>query len=130
MGMFLDAETYLSRTRIDSVKEMDTEDIEDLLIHPAERRLDEAFGLDLNTDGDPQHWWGRFEADETDKLRGKFQKDMRISVILVCDRMALNPRGLKSQTVRGASINYGAKMPHEVKSLMRRWGTPNRLFRV
>lgn len=128
MGAFLDSETYLSKTQVDSVKQMDTEDIEDRLIFPAERRLDEAFNLGLNTDAEPYHWVGRFDLRPA--LRTEYQRTMRICTIILCDRMALNPRGLATQSVRGASVNYGAKMPHEIKSLMRKWSQPNRLFRV
>lgn len=132
MGDFIDTETLKARSRLDSLREMDTEDIEDLLITPAERRLEEVFELDLNTDAVPR----RFESAFEDKphLLARFQKDMRSAVILLIDRMEQNPHGYKSQSVRGSSVTFGRSMPVEVSSLLGRWGTggakTGRLYRV
>ncbi len=119
MGTFTDAETLKSRTRLDEIKEMDGDDIEDMLIRPAERRLEEAFCLDLDTDAEPRHlvqWFIR----RPDKLV-EFRKDMAICVILLADRMESNPHQHRSQSVRSAAVTFGPRMPHEVKSIMQQW---------
>lgn len=131
MGLFVYAEDVVAKTRIQSVKTMDTEDIELLLIVPAEKRIEEAFDLNLDTDAMPRSWAGIFET-RSDLLE-KFQRDMRISVFLLVDRMASNPHGYSSQSVRGTSVSYGRSMPQEIQSLMRQWGEggakTGRLFR-
>lgn len=120
MGVFIDAEKLKARSRIEEIREMDTEDIEDLLIRPAEAILESAFKLDLNTDADPSHWVGRFTTNPN--LRTKFKADMLSSLIILCDRMESNPNDLKTQSVRGSSVTFGSKMPWEVKTLLSKWG--------
>lgn len=119
MGVFTDAEKVKARSRLDEIKEMDVEDIEDLLIRPAERRLEENFCLDLNTDAQPRHLVAWFERRPS-KLT-EFLRDMEICIILLVDRMESNPHGHGSQSVRGSSVTFGTRMPPEVQSIMRQW---------
>lgn len=119
MGSFAYAGEVKARSRLDEIKEMDSEDVEDLLIRPAERRLEEAFCLDLNTDAIPRHLASHL-ASRPDRLT-EFQRDMKICVILLVDRMESNPHGHASQTVRGSQVVFGKRMPQEVSSMMRQW---------
>jgi len=119
MGLFTDPEKLKSRSRLDEIKQMDTEDIEDLLIRPAERRLEEAFCLELNSDAQPYHLVSFFERRPT-KLT-EFNRDMEICVILLVDRMESNPHGHVNQQVRGSSVTFGRRMPQEITSIMRQW---------
>lgn len=127
MGTFITAEEIQAKTLLPAVKEMQADDIDDRLIDPAERMIEEGFNLDLDTDGDPSYFAGTF--DNRPRLRTQFQKDYKQSLILLIDRMAINPHGYGSQTLRGASVGFGSLMPHEVKSLMNRWARPPTLFR-
>ena len=129
MGTFVNSVKVKARSRLDEVKEMDDEDIEDLLIRPAEMRLEEEFCLDLNTDGVPRHLAEHFE---TSPLRlTRFQKDMEICVVLLVDRMESNPHGHASQSVRGSQVVFGKRMPREIVSIMRQWsGGPGKTGRI
>jgi len=120
MGVFIDAEKLKARCRLDEIKEMDSEDIEDLLIRVAEARLEEAFDLDLNTDADPRNWAAHFESYPN--KRTEFQRDMAICVILMADRIESNPHQHGMQAVRGSTVTFGPRMPQGVTSIMRRWG--------
>ncbi len=125
---FITAEKYRTKSRIQSVKDMDSEDIEDLLIFPAQRMIEEEFNLDLDTDAEPRHWAGTFER-QPHKLV-EFNEDMRRAITLLADRLGINPNQYAAQGVRGASATYGPRIPGEVRSLLRRWGKPNRIFRT
>lgn len=127
MGTFITAEEIQAKTLLPAVKNMQSDDIDDRLIDPAERMIEEEFNLDLDTDGDPSYFAGIF--DNKPRLRTQFQKDYKQSLMLIIDRMAVNPHGHGSQTLRGASVGFGSFMPHEVKSLMNRWAQPPMLFR-
>lgn len=120
MGTFIDAETLKARSRLDSIRNADTEDIEVRLIIPAEARIEEAFDLDLDTDAEPRRWSHVFEIRPGQ--RQKFLDAMQSALVLICDRMETNPHEYGSQSVRGSSAAFGPKMPMEVKSLMRKWG--------
>ena len=129
MGVFTDAEKVKFRSRLDEIKQMDTEDIEDLLVRPAERRLEEAFSLDLDTDAQPRRlvqWFVR----RPDKLV-EFNRDMEICVILLIDRMQSNPHQHGNQVVGRSSVTFGPRMPQEVVSIMAQWaGTGGKTGRI
>jgi hypothetical protein len=131
MGSFVDPEYVRTKTRVEDVKSMEHEDIEDLLIRTAEARLEEEYGLDLDTDAEPRHWSGLFQT-RPDKLT-EFQNDMKVCVLLLIDRTMINPNEFASQSIRGASVTYGRKLPIEIDSLLRKWGTSSgkmgRLYR-
>lgn len=134
MGNFIDAVDLRTKSRLDSIREMEHEDIELLLIRPAEARLEEAFDLDLDTDAEPRRWSAIF-ATRADK-RTAFQEDMRVALVLLIDRMEGNPHGYGSQSVRGSTVTFGKAMPIEINSLLRKWGSSvggtktGRLFRA
>ena len=121
MGLFIDPLDVRGKSRLDSIKDMETEDIELLLIRPAERRLEEAFNLDLDTDAEPRRWSSTFST-RSDLLL-KFKLDMKAALLLLIDRMEENPRGHGRESVRGASVSFGAAMPREVIVLVRPWGS-------
>jgi hypothetical protein len=132
MGIFIDAETVKAKTRMDEIKDMDTEDIELLLIRVAEARLEEAFDLDLDTDAEPRRWSRQFEL-YPGKLT-EFQEDMKAALVILIDRMEVNPHGYATQSVRGSSVTFGKAMPLEVMALLRKWGSggakTGRIFRT
>ena len=120
MGQFADAEYVKARSRLPSIQDMEVDDIEDLLIIPVERILEEEYFLQLDTEGDPALWAARF--DTYPHLREEFQRDMKISTVLLCDRLEHNPHGHVSQSVRNASVVFGKNMPTEIGALLNRWG--------
>lgn len=128
MGDFVTADEMRAKARAPELKMMEAGDMDDLFIYPAEARIEEGFGLDYNTDGIPVHWEARFASHPN--LEIKFINDRKRSIYALVNRMAINPDGLGSQSVRGTSVGFGKKMPEEVRALMRKWGRPRRVFRV
>lgn len=127
MGIHVDADELKSRARLESIKSLSIDEIEDLLIAPAEAMIEEAFRLDLNTDGDPTYWEQIF--DQYPRRRARFVQDYKRAIYLMINRMEVNPDGYGSQSVRGASVTFGKKIPEEVRAIMRKWGRPRRLYR-
>lgn len=128
MGIHVYAEDVKSKSRLEEIRVMESEDIELLLIRPAERRLEEEFCMDLDTDGEPRAWVNRFASDP--RLLAEFLLDWKASVILLCDRMETNPHGFASSSVSGATASFGKRMPEEVRTLMRRWSRPRGVRRA
>jgi hypothetical protein len=127
MGEFLDAEDLKAKPIVDLIRQLECDDLDDLFIIPAEKAIEDACNLNLDTDADPYHWRGRFEQEPG--WRDKFRADYRRSVILLVNRWATNPHALGSQSVSGGSAVYGGRFPTQIYSLMRKWGMPNRLSR-
>lgn len=121
MGNFIDPVALKAKSRLDSIKEMESEDIELILIRPAEARLEAAFDLDLDTDAEPRRWSALFTI-RADK-RTEFQEDMKASLVILIDRMEGNPHGYSSQSVRGSSVTFGRSMPVEINALLGKWGS-------
>ena len=119
MGTFLEAEDLKLRTDSPLLKRLEVDDIDDRFIIPAERSIEEAFALDLNTDNEPRNWEALFGTRPD--LATRFQDDYRRAVILLVNRMADNPNAYASRTVGGASVTYPTGMPEEVATLMNRW---------
>ena len=133
MGSFVTATEVKAKATQAILSEMDPDDIEDLYIGPAERKLDELFDLRLDTNAYPWHLSGYFQTGTQQATRrlALFQRDMKRALFILINRMALNPDGLSSQKSGRASIVYGRRIPQEVTTLMARWsgkGT-NRIVR-
>ena len=128
MGNFATADQVKRMARVDILKSMDSEVIEDLFIIPAERMIEEAFNLDLNTDYIPYHWEAAF--DDKAWKQTNFENDYRRAVIYLVNRMAVNEHNYSQQSVRGATASYRVKIPRESAALMRRWGKPREVFRT
>jgi hypothetical protein len=132
MGNFIDVEGVKELTRHDSIRAMNTTQIEDLLIGPAERTIEDEFSLDLNTDAVPADYEAVFEA-YPNRLT-QFQTDMKRAAILLIDRMETNPDGFSNQSVRGASVAFGRRIPPEISALVGRWSSGStktgRVFRT
>ncbi len=127
MGTFVNPTELKARAMVPLLRNMEVPDIDDLFIVPAERLLEEAMNMEFDTDAYPSYWTARFERSP--HLITEFQNDMRRAVILTVNRMAVNPHGMASQSVRGFSASYGVKIPEEAKALLRRWGRPKFLYR-
>jgi len=127
MGEFLKPEEMKAKATIDVLAEMTAADLDDLYVIPAERTIEEEFNLDLNTDAEPSYWAGRFVSYPN--MRTSFRADFRRAAMILVNRMAVNRDGYGSQSVAGASVTYGKRIPEEVKSLMWRWRQPPRLYR-
>lgn len=130
MGFFVSPIEMKSKALSPLIQQMETPALDSLFIEPAERMIEEAFQLNLTTDGYPEHLSALFQTTGYERLRNQYQKDMKQAIILLVNRMAINPHGYGSQSLSGGSVSYGRKIPPEVKALMRRWGRPRRLFRV
>lgn len=123
MGDFAKAEDVKTKTQMPLLQSMDPEDIEAKYIRPAERMIEMRFNLNLNTDRQPRHWAGLMNSDST--VEDQFKADYKSSVYLVVDRLAHNPHGVPSQSVRGASAVYDLDpISNSVAVLMHRWSRP------
>lgn len=121
MGTFLEAEDLKLRTDSPLIKRLEVDDIDDRFIIPAERAIEEAFALDLDTDNEPLFWAATF-ATRSDLL-ARFQNDYRIATILLVNRMADNPQAYSSRSIDGASVVYSLGMPDDVATIMSRWAS-------
>jgi len=119
VGSFLEAEDLKQRTDSPLVKRMELDDLDDRFIVPAERAIEEAFGLELDTDNIPWHRKAEFELRSD--LRDRFTEDYRRSVIALVNFWADNPHAYGSQSVGGASVVYGSGWPPQISVLMNRW---------
>lgn len=122
MGRYLEAEYMKSMAMVDLIKTMDSEVLEDLFIYPAEKMLEEAFALNLNTEGFPYHWDGYFK-NRADK-KAEFLKDYKLATAYLVNRLALNPHGYQQQSIGSASATYSRWIPRECEILLRKWGQP------
>jgi len=141
MGKWISAEEIKSLTTNPSLKMLSLEQIELMYVEPAERRLDEFYGMDLETNRLDPPYPGVVPEDIPTKRHEEFRlyphrkvmfyKDCKLSVLLLIQRMAVNPDGYLSQSISGASAEFGNTMPAEIGNLMRRWFIPNRtVFRA
>jgi hypothetical protein len=130
MGRFLDPVEMKSMGTVDYVQQLDNDQLDRLLIKPAERAIELEYGLDLDTDDQPRHWAGTFETRPD--LLAAFTQDMRDAVVFQVNRMAQNPHGFGSQSVGGSSAQFGRTIPLEVDDLMERWrgNRRKRIFRA
>lgn len=125
MGEFATPAEIKARVPATEIQQMEAEDLDDVYIVPTERRIEQEFKLNLDTNGVPWHWRGRFE-DRAD-LEANYRADYKLAVILTVRRAAQNPHGLRTQSIAGASAAYGRDMPPEVSSLMEKWGKGGRI---
>jgi len=129
MGDFISAEELKTKSRIPELDVMEPDDIEFIYIDAAERAIELALNLDLNTDRQPRRWAGRMDADQA--LEDKYREDYARATFLTVERAAANPHGLKQQSVQGASATYdNDTVPPAAKILMRRWSKPRRIGRA
>jgi len=119
MGTFLEPEDLKQRTDSPLIKRLELDDLDDRFIVPAERSIEAAFNLDLNTDDEPAMWAADF-ATRPD-LRTRFELDYKRATILLVNRTADNPNAYSSRSVGGASVTYPTGMPEEVAVLMGPW---------
>lgn len=134
MGAFLEPEVAKAKAFPQSqgvLQSMETEDIDDLFVIPAEKLIAESCNLGLNTDGNPWRWQGRFESS-TDgaRLLAEYQAAYRRATILVVNSMAANPLREITKSVKSASTAYPISViPPAAKALMEKWSAPRRIFR-
>jgi hypothetical protein len=121
MGTFLEPENLKERTDSPLLKRLELDDLDDRFIIPAERAIEAAFSLDLDTDNNPAIWAERFALQP--HLVQRFANDYRRATILLVNRMADNPNAYASRTVGGASVVYPTGMPEEVAVLMSGWSS-------
>ena len=129
MGDFLTAETLKTKTRVPVLCDSEPDDIEFVYIDVAERAIEEALNLDLNTDRQPRHWAGRMDA--TQRIEDEFREDYEKATFHTVERMASNPGELRSQQIGGASVEYQTNLiPMAAKVIMKRWSQPLRIGRA
>ena len=128
MGDFASSADVTKYALVDSLISMDMDTLEFMFIVPAERIIEEAFCLSLNTDRIPYHWESQFELYSWKE--DNFKADYKRAVILLVNRMATNPHEYASESVRGAAVSHRLGMPAGVAALMRRWGTDRELYRT
>lgn len=132
MGVFLEALEMKTKATIPSLQHMELEALDDLFVIPAERLLEQACNLDLNTEGHPRLWHGRLTSGQNaSRWLNDYLNDYRRATILTVNAMASQPQGIGQRTVRGASDSYsGRVIPPAAKAMMARWSAPRRLYRV
>ncbi|UCG53550.1 MAG: hypothetical protein JSW58_08330 [Candidatus Latescibacterota bacterium] len=130
MGDFVRPEEMQSKLTAPALKSLDTGDLDDLYIYPAERVIEEEFRLDLDTDGYPGHLSLMFGLAQNAHMVAAYQQDYKRAVYLLVNQMGMNPHGHASMSAGGSSVVFGGKMPRAVTSLMNRWGRPGRVFRA
>jgi hypothetical protein len=134
MGTFVEPEDVKQKTLAGAqiLKTMDTEDIDDLFIIPAEKAIAEVCNLDLNTDGYPRRWYARFtSANGGARLLAEYLADYRRAVLITVNHMGNNPHKDITRSIRGSTTIYSSQLvPSIVKSVMRKWSQPRRLFRT
>lgn len=120
MGRFATPEDVRSSSTITAVRQMDSDDLDDLYIIPAQDEIADTFCLVLNSDGYPENWSGTFSV-RPDYAR-RYLDDYRRAVIILVDHWAENPMDHEEEVVAGASVRFRGRMPRRVRSLMRKWG--------
>ncbi len=129
MGDFLTAETLKTKTHVPTLCDAEPDDIEFIYIDVAERAIELALNLDLNTNRQPRHWAGRMDA--TPRIEDEFREDYEKATFHTVERLASNPGNLKSQTVGSASVSYETDLvPMGAKVIMRRWSQTLRIGRA
>ena len=128
MGFFIEPVELQDLTDDPELKELDPNVLDELLIYPAERRIEEVCNLQLDTNMDPEHWVGWFTARP--KKRTLFQADYRRAVLALVTHWAKNREFRANESITGASVTFGPKMPPTVHALMRRWGIQKRVRRI
>jgi hypothetical protein len=120
MGDFISAEEIQTKSQIPVLNSMNADDIEFIYIDLAERAVEVALGLDLNTDRQPAAWAGRMDAEP--RLQDEFIESYARAVFWIVERLAANPQRLKQQSVQGASAVYGAGLVDStVRMIMDKW---------
>jgi len=128
MGDFLTAETLKTKTHVPALCAAEPDDIEFVYIDVAERAIEEALNLDLNTNRQPRHWAGRM--DGTPRIEDEFKDDYEKATFHMVERMASNPHNLKSQAIGSANVSYETDfVPTAAKVIMRRWSQSLRIGR-
>ena len=132
MGVFLEATEMKEKALVASIKAMELEDLDDLYVIPAERLIAESCNLNLNTEGHPWRWHGRFTSgSNAARLLADYLNDYRLATIQVVNSMVSQPHGITTMTVKGSTNQLtGRIIPPTVRSLMAKWSAPRRLYRV
>lgn len=135
MGNFVKAEemrTKLLPAAKNSVGHMEPDDLDDLFIVPAERMIEQACNLRLNTDYYPADWSGRFEtADNAATLIANFQSDYKKAVFWVVNMLAANPMMDAVRRVGNASTIFSnARIPPQARAVMQKWSAPRMIYRT
>lgn len=135
MGTFIEPEEMKSKSILGAknvLEMMQAPDIEDVFILPAERLIATACALDLNTEGVPWRWAGRFDdPNNGPRLLAEYQSDYRLAVIQQVNHMATNAERVVQKGVKGAFAIYSTETIHPaVRALMKKWSQPRRLFRT
>lgn len=133
MGVFLEATEMKAKTLVPLVKTLELEDLDDLFIIPAERMIAEACVLNLDTNGHPWRWRGRFESTVNNgpRLLAEYLDDYRMAVIAQVNHMAAKSPGVNSISAKGAVAQFStAAMAPTVRSIMKKWSGTRRIFRT
>lgn len=128
MAEFIDPAEMKQRSLVPLLNQLEEEQIDDLFLLPAERMIAHAMCLNLDTNGEPWHWRGRFDASPA--TRARYREDYRLAVVHLVNRMASNPHGFPNQSLKSGSTSYGKRMPSEIYALMKKWGRTPRVFRA
>ena len=129
MGEFIKAEEVKKRTRNSELQSMATDDIDFIYIEAAERAIEQAMRLELDTDGFPRRWAGRMRA--TARLEDEYRADFEKAAFMTVEHMASNPGGFKAEAFGGGSVQHDRDIvPPAAKVLMRKWSQPRRIGRA
>jgi hypothetical protein len=130
MGKWLKVLDVKAGTSVEALKQLSEVVLEGKIIE-AECVLEEEFNLQIETSMVPpwpnakdvpwQHR-GTFNAFPAEEQ--KFYEAARRCTLMILDRIAQNPRGYISQSVKGANAEMGDRVPDGCYTIMRRWASP------
>lgn len=124
MGTFLSSDEFLRRNAwMGQFAGLNDSDVDEVWIYPAERAIEEAFGLDLNTDDQPRHWAAAMD-DVVDgaRIEAEFQADYARATELFIKNWAANPTGsAESMSGKHSAVYARSWITPPIRALMRRW---------
>lgn len=131
MGNFATATQVKDNALSPQVTALSDTVLEDMYIVLAERILEEAYNLNLNSaNTEPNHWEDYFDtAIDGAARRVEWQRDIKAATIWLVNRMVINPHEFKSQGMGSASAAYGRAMPSHIGALLRRWARARIIYR-
>ena len=131
MGNFATATEVKASALSPQVTALSNDLLEDMYIVLAERILEEAYNLDLNSaNTEPNHWEDYFDtANDGAAKRLEWQRDIKAATIWLVNRMVINPHEFKSQGMGSASASHGRAMPSHIGPLLRRWARARVIYR-
>jgi hypothetical protein len=135
-GRWTTVQDVRAGTQLDRVKALSDPQILGMIVE-AEFELEQEFNLDIETSRVPPwvnakhvpyRWRATFNAWPEEEA--KFRSAAKTCTIMILDRIALNPRELSGQSVKGVSAQFGPRVPTGCHGIMYRWAMPAILHRA